>query len=86
MSANMSMPTSSDIGRSNIARSNIARSGLHWTSGGNALLEGGYEDAFSRRGAFAEDDGNPARGVLIGLLLSAPLWAVIGAVGYWVFR
>lgn len=86
MSANMSMPVSSSVARSGIVQSGLVQSGPHWASAGNAPLEGGYEDAFSPGGAFAEDDSSPARGVLTGLLLSAPLWAAIGAAGYWMFR
>lgn len=32
-----------------------------------------------------DSESNPARGILIALLLSVPLWAVIGGVAYWIF-
>ena len=30
-------------------------------------------------------ESNPARGILIALLLSVPLWAIIGGIAYWIF-
>ena len=33
-----------------------------------------------------EDDGNAARGIVIGMLLSMPIWASIAAVCYGIFR
>ena len=32
-----------------------------------------------------DDEGNPARGIVIGMLLSIPLWGIIASVGYWLF-
>jgi len=34
--------------------------------------------------SFAEDAGNPARGILIGLLLSMPIWGLIVMAIYWI--
>ncbi len=73
MSANLSMP----------AFSNAAFPGLRYGAGAGTRVED-HDGAFPPGGAFG-DDGNPVRGVLIGLLLSLPLWAVTGALGYWLF-